>query len=129
MLSDHEAHSPHFSPDGEWISYVNWEASGWQISVMRSDGGEPSKTFMAPNSTAMNVGCRWTPDGQGLVYIVNGKTFDNLWVQPLNGDAPYALTDFTSGEIFNFAFGRNGQQLFLARGYSIRDVSLIKAFR
>lgn len=128
-LTDHEAQSPHFSPDGNWISYVYWGESGWRMTLIRSDDGKPVKSFDVPGSASMNIGARWTPDSKGLVYIANGKTFDNLWVQPMNGDAPYALTDFTSGEIFNFAFSRNGHQLFLARGYSIRDVSLIKHFR
>jgi hypothetical protein len=77
----------------------------------------------------LNIGCRWTPDGQALTYILKGKTFDNLWRQPLNGNAPEPITDFNSGEIYNYTFSRYGQHLFLARGYSIRDVLLIKGFR
>jgi len=129
-LSDHEAQTPRFSPDGQWISYIYPDATGkLQVAVMPADGGAPIKTFETPNSAELNVGCRWTPDGQGLVYIVKGKTFDNLWLQPLNGRAPQALTDFNSGEIYNYAFARNGRRLFLARGYSIRDVTLISDFR
>jgi Tol biopolymer transport system component len=129
-LSDHEAQTPRFSPDGKWISYIYPEATGkLQVAVMPADGGAPIKTFETPNSAELNVGCRWTPDGQGLVYIVKGKTFDNLWLQPLNGRAPQALTDFNSGEIYNYAFARNGRRLLLARGYSIRDVTLISDFR
>ncbi len=76
-----------------------------------------------------NTGCRWTPDGQALTFIVRSKTFGNLWRQPLNGSAPHALTDFNSGEIYNYTFSRDGQRLFLARGYSIPDVLLIREFR
>ena len=139
-LTDHKAHTPRFSPDGQWISYVYMEAAGRkQVAVIPAnggpanggpaDGGAPIKTFETPISAELNVGCRWTPDGQALVYIVKGKTFDNLWLQPLNGRAPHALTDFNSGEIYNYAFTRNGRRLLLARGYSIRDVSLIRDFR
>jgi Tol biopolymer transport system component/DNA-binding winged helix-turn-helix (wHTH) protein len=128
-LTEHEAHSPHFSPDSQWISYVYLEPSGsWRAAIIRAEGGAPVKTFALPSTVESNLGCRWTPDGQGLTFIVKGKTFDNLWRQPLDGRAPTALTDFKSGEIYNYAFARGGQRLFLARGYSIRDVLLIREF-
>ncbi|HQR36712.1 MAG TPA: winged helix-turn-helix domain-containing protein [Blastocatellia bacterium] len=123
-LTDHEAQTPHYSPDGRWISYI----SPGRVAIISADGGAPVKTFDVPNSVEWNIGYRWIPDAQGLTYIVKGKTFDNLWLQPLNGDPPHPLTDFNSGEIYNYAFSRNGQRLFLARGYSIRDVLLIREF-
>jgi Tol biopolymer transport system component len=98
------------------------------VAIIPADGGAPNKTFEVPGSAELNTGCRWTPDGQALTFIVKGKTFDNLWLQPLDGRAPHALTDFNSGEIYNYSFARNGQRLFLARGYSIRDVLLIREF-
>ncbi|MBI1761708.1 MAG: winged helix-turn-helix domain-containing protein [Acidobacteria bacterium] len=129
-LTEDEAHSPHFSPDGQGISYVYMKDSGkWQAVVMPADGGAPLKTFELPSTAESDLGCRWTPDGRALTYVVKGKTFDNLWLQPLNGRAPQPLTDFNSGEIYNYVFSRDGQRLFLARGYSIRDVLLIKDFR
>jgi len=128
-LTDHEAQTPRFSPDSQWISYVYLESSKWWVAVAPADGDAPLKIFKVPDSVEINVGYRWIPDGQGLTYIMKGKTFDNLWLQPLDGRAPLALTGFNSGEIYNYAFSRNGQQLFLARGYSIRDVLLIREFR
>lgn len=128
-LTDHEAQTPRFSPDGRWISYAYPDGVRRRAAVISADGGAPVKTFEMPDSTEWNIGYRWTPDGQGLTYIVKGKTFDNLWLQPLDGRAPHMLTDFNSGEIYNYAFARDGQHLFLARGYSIRDVLLIREFR
>lgn len=127
-LTDHAAQTPHFSPDGQWISYGYADTKVGYVMVISANGGAPVKTFELPNSTDFGVGCRWTSDGQALTYIVKGKTFDNLWRQPLDGGAPQALTDFNSGEIYNYAFSRDGQRLFLAHGYSIRDVSLIRGF-
>lgn len=127
-LTDHEAFTPRFSADGQWISYVYRHGSAGRVAIMSANGGAPSKTFTIPAMAEFNVGYRWTPDGQALTYIVKGKTFDNLWRQPLDGRAPHALTDFNSGEIYNYAFGGDGQRLFLARGYSIRDVLLIREF-
>lgn len=128
-LTEHEAQTPRFSPDGQWISYVYSQGSARRVAVISADGGEPIKTFEVPNLVELGVGYRWTPDGQGLTFILKGKNFDNLWLQPLDGRAPHALTDFNSGEIYNYAFSRDGQRLYLARGYSIRDVLLIRDFR
>jgi hypothetical protein len=58
-----------------------------------------------------------------------GKSVSNLWAQPLDGSAPCPLTNFSSGQIYNYAFARDGQRLFLARGYPIRDALLIRNFR
>lgn len=124
-LTDQEAQTPRFSPDGRWISYIY----PGRVAIISADGGATVKTFEVPNSVEWNIGYRWTPDGQALTFVVKGKTFDNLWLQPLDGGAPHTLTDFTSGEIYNYTFSRNGQRLFLARGYSIRDVLLIREFR
>lgn len=129
-LTDHETHAPHFSPDGQWISYVYKAAlNHLQVAVISTEGGAPLRTFKVSSLAELNVGCRWTADGQALTYIVKGKTFDNLWQQSLKGNAPKPLTDFNSGEIYNYAFARDGQRLFLARGHSIRDVLLIKDFK
>src|SRR5262249_56891178 len=82
-LTDHEAKVPRFSPDGKWISYVHLDGfAGWLVDVIPAEGGPPVKTFVPPRTADLDAGCRWAPDGSGLVYIVKGNTFDNLWVQP-----------------------------------------------
>jgi hypothetical protein len=43
----------------------------------------------------------------------------------LNGDAPRQLTNFTSDQIFRFAWSPNGAQLVLERGFNITDVAVI----
>ena len=127
-LTEHEAYAPHFSPDGQRISYAYFDASGhYQAVIIPAEGGAPLKTFELPRQS--DSCCRWTPDGQALTFVVKGKTASNLWRQPLNGSAPHALTDFNSGEIYNYTFSRDGHQLFLARGHSIPDVVLIREFQ
>ena len=127
-LTEHDAYSPHFSPDGQWISYYYFDATGrYQAVIIPAEGGAPFKTFELP--TRSDTGCRWTPDGQALTFVVKGKTSANLWRQPLDGSAPHALTDFNSGDIYNYTFSRDGQQLFLARGHSIPEVVLIRDFQ
>jgi Tol biopolymer transport system component len=129
-LTDSKADEPRFSPDGKWISYVHWEEPvRYKLVIISADGGAPVKTFNALDSAVLNAGCRWTPDGQALTYIVTNKGVSNIWAQPLNGSPPYPLTNFNSGEIYNYDFAPDGQRLFLARGYPIRDALLIRNFR
>jgi Tol biopolymer transport system component len=66
------------------------------------------------------------PDGKGLTYIVRQKDHSNIWLQPLDGSTPHALTDFTSAEIHNYAFAPDGKRLIVARGHPIKDAILIK---
>lgn len=130
-LTESEADTPRFSPDSKWISYIYYlgDLRQYKLAVISANGGAPVKTFDALDSAILNTGCRWTPDGQALVYIVTKKSVSNLWAQPLNGGAPYPLTNFNSGQIYNYAFARDGQHVYLARGYPIRDALLIQNFR
>jgi Tol biopolymer transport system component len=68
---------------------------------------------------------RWTPDGQGLAYLVKQKGVDYIWVQPLKGGPPKQWTHFASGQIFNFAWSRDGNKLALARGGISGDIVVI----
>lgn len=126
LLADKECNALHFSPDGKTLSCVYREK---EISVLSAEDGTTLKTFEAVKTPRLNVGARWSPDGRALVYIVQQKNFSNLWRQPINGGAAQPLTDFTSGDIYNFAFSPDGSRLYVARGYPIRDAVLIKNFK
>jgi Tol biopolymer transport system component len=117
-----EARNPHFSPDGRYVSYVSVDT----IGVASVPNGEVVSTFTPQQISILNVGARWTRDGKALVYIVRKKAVSNLWSQPLDGSPPTPLTDFTSGEIHNFAFSSDGQSLILARGYPTRNAMLLR---
>lgn len=126
-ISDIDCQAPHFSPDGKFVSCV---AADWKkISIISVDDGTTLKTFETTENPILNIGSRWTPDGKALVYIVFHKNVGNLWLHPINGEAPRPLTDFTSGDIYNFAFSLDGSRLYTARGYSIRNAVLIRNFR
>ncbi|HVF47903.1 MAG TPA: hypothetical protein VNA17_10090, partial [Pyrinomonadaceae bacterium] len=64
-----------------------------------------------------------------LAYIVTRNRVSNLRAQPVEDGETFALTDFTSGDIYNFDFSSDGSRLFVARGYSARNAVLIKGFR
>ncbi|HVF30869.1 MAG TPA: winged helix-turn-helix domain-containing protein [Pyrinomonadaceae bacterium] len=118
---------PTFSPDGSLLSCVNLETSELTI-LSASDGAEIERYKMRPYSV-WNYGIPWTPDGSGLVYIVSEKGTSNLWLQPRDGSSPRSLTNFTSGEIYRFAYTRDGSKIYIARGYPSQDAILIKNYR
>jgi len=131
-LTDDDASTPRFSPDGKWLSYIcpaDPQKTTWNVVVTSAEGSALVKSFDLPPNSLLNEGCRWTPNGQALTYIVKGGKFSNVWAQPLNGNPPYPLTDFTSGHIYNYAFARDGQHLYLARGYPTQDALLVRDFR
>jgi Tol biopolymer transport system component/DNA-binding winged helix-turn-helix (wHTH) protein len=127
-LTDREAYSPHFSNDGGYISYAYLENQEWKLAIMSADGGLPLKAFETVKNPELNVGCRFTPDGKALTYLVDQKGTTNIWLQPIDGSRAHPLTDFQSGQIYNYSFSRDGSRLFLARGYDVHDVTLIRNF-
>jgi Tol biopolymer transport system component len=57
-----------------------------------------------------------------VLYVDSRNGASNLWSQALQGRPPKQITNFTEGTIFNFAWSRDGNQLFLARGAINSDV-------
>lgn len=105
-------------------------SADWKkLLIISVEDGAIVKTFETAENPMLNIGTRWTPDGKALAYIVNHQNVGNLRLQPIDGDASRPLTDFTSGDIYNFAFSTDGSQLYVARGYGIRNVVLIRNFR
>ena len=116
------------SPDGKWIAYLYEEArpAPEQIAIIPATGGTPAHLFPLPEDTPQ---FRWSPDGSGVQFILTHNGAGNIWEQPLTGAGRRQITDFPSGRIFDFAWSRDGKQLFLAKGEINRDVILISNFR
>jgi eukaryotic-like serine/threonine-protein kinase len=110
------------SPDGKWIAFYTFdEAAGrWGIAAMPTQGGDPTKL-----SYVVDSAIAWMSDSKAVTYVNNRNGVSNLWSQTLDGRPPKQLTNFTSGSIFNFAWSRDGKQMFLARGAVNSDVVLI----
>jgi len=53
----------------------------------------------------------------------------NLWEQPLAGGDPKQLTNFASGDIFDFDWSADHKRLLLTRGSLSSDVVLLRNFR
>ncbi|MEQ1762232.1 MAG: hypothetical protein ABL984_03700 [Pyrinomonadaceae bacterium] len=124
-LSAENCSRPHFSPDDSLISCVNTPVEN-EIAIVSVKGGAVERTFKTLSRSTLSFGARWTPDGKAVAYIVTEKDVSNIWIQPIGEARPRALTDFTSGSIYHFAFSMDGKLLFVARGTQTRDAILLK---
>ena len=70
----------------------------------------------------------WSPDSRAIDYISDLKGVSNIWALPVDGGQPKQITDFKSGQIFNFAWSPGGD-LAISKGTQSRDVILISNFR
>lgn len=126
-LNRHDCQMPHFSPDDKFISCVREQKD---ILILSSVDGTLVRTIQAPLAAtlqhSLNFGARWAPDGKAVVYIVNENGVSNIWRHPIDGSSPKQLTNFTSGNIYHFAYSLDGSRLFLARGNQVRDAILIR---
>jgi Tol biopolymer transport system component len=117
------------SPDGEWIAYgyQEWEPVPQEkVGVVPAEGGPAKQTFSVP---AGAKGLHWSPDGKGVQYLLTRKGATNVWEQELAGGEPRQVTTFTSGQIFDFSWSRDGKTLLLAKGEITRDAVLISNVR
>lgn len=125
-FGDNECSRPSYSPDGKYLACITDDDK--EVLLVSAGDGSRIRSFTVAPFATINSGVRWLPDNSGFAYIRSDKGSSNLWVQTLSGEKPTQLTNFTSGIIFNFAFAADGSRIFLARGYPIQDVILIKNF-
>jgi serine/threonine protein kinase/Tol biopolymer transport system component len=128
-----------FSPDGKRIAYlaapespvINPSSpSGSQpnrLMVIAFDGGTLLHQFDWPGTSAGEP--RWAPAGEAIDYVLTRNGVSNIWRQNLAGGRPKQITNFESGQIFDFDWSREGKQLALTRGSESSDVILISNFR
>jgi len=125
-----------FSPDGKRIAYlaapaspVNPSPAGSQpnrLMVIAFDGGTLLHQFDWPASAGEP---RWAPTGEAIDYVLTRNGVSNIWRQNQAGGTPKQITNFESGQIFDFEWSRDGKQLALTRGSESSDVILITNFR
>ena len=68
---------------------------------------------------------RWSPDGKALTFI-NRNGIDNIWKVSIEDKKETPLTEFTSGNISNFAWSNDGKRLLISRSIVNSDLILIK---
>ena len=117
------------SPDGKSIAYEYVEGAPMglsKVAVSSVAGGAPVYDFVEPTGAG---GLHWSPDAEGIQFLLTRDGATNVWEQFLSGGQPRRVTNFPSGQIFDFAWTRDGKNLLLAKGESTSDVILISNFR
>jgi Tol biopolymer transport system component len=109
------------SPDGRQLTFAAGVVDGRAVDVVCD---LPDCTN--PRDSAVRSGT-WTPDGRGIAFIDN--TEKNIWVQPIDGGAPYPLTKFTDKGVQDFAWSPDGKRLAVTRRTAQADIVLIKGIR
>ena len=135
QLTDKYTTAGTFSPDGKSLACLYREEqpnSQLKLAILPLAGGPPTLVFDAPIFTeevSRVPPPRWTADSRALTYVETSAGVSNIWLQPINGDAPRPLTTFRSDRIFFFDWSPDGRQLLVARGMVASDVVLISSFR
>ena len=71
----------------------------------------------------------WAPSGDAIDYVLTHNGVSNIWRRNLAAGAPKQITNFESGQIFDFDWSHDGKQLALTRGSESSDVIMIRNFR
>lgn len=71
---------------------------------------------------------RFSPDSKSLEYILAETESTQIVRQSFDGSEPKPLFTIPEGQIFNFAWSKNGKKLAIARGQQYRDVVLLTEF-
>jgi Tol biopolymer transport system component len=128
---------PRISPDGKQIMYLaspepaenpssTSVSNPYQLKVIPSDGGADLYKLDWPASASA---LHRAPAGDAVEYASTRSGITNIWRQKLRGGAPNQITNFESGQIFDFAWSHDGRKLALTRGSESSDVILISNFR
>jgi eukaryotic-like serine/threonine-protein kinase len=119
-VTDHQARSPVFSPDGSMIACELREpSSSWHVAVLSFSDGHVIREFP---DVPLQSAVRWSPDGSALDYIHSREGHSEIWRQPFGGGPPHQLTHFGGEKIIFFAWNRNGTKLALVRGQEASDI-------
>ncbi len=107
------------SPDGKWAAYSSTVGTPMRtlVNIAPVETGKPVRTIDFPYDNFL-----WTRDSRALSYGKAQNGVGNIWIQPIDGAAPRQVTNFTSEEIFWFAWSPDGTRLALSRGVNHSDV-------
>jgi Tol biopolymer transport system component len=119
-------HAWSIAGDSILCSFFDPTASHLRRGMVSLRSGQLTRVLKFPGWTWV---LKFTPDGQSITYIDNHDGSSNIWSVPTEGGTPRKLTNFTSQDIFDFAWSPDGKQLVLSRGTQYSDAVLISNFR
>ena len=113
------------SPDGKKLAAA--VATG--IALFELGSSNPPRMLDASHYAVDMYGnstLHFTPDGKSIAFVRRDNGADNVWVQPLDGSAGHAVTDFKSEQIWSFSLSPDGKNLAVLRGHYDSDVVLLQ---
>ena len=131
MPQDYRAGQLGISPNGKSLATVATKATGaaaLKIAVFELGSSSPPRMLDASHYSvrALPSTLQFSFDGKSLAYAIRENGVDNLWVQPLDGSAGHAITDFKSEQIWSFSLSPDGKSLAVLRGHYDSDVVLLQ---
>jgi eukaryotic-like serine/threonine-protein kinase len=114
------------SPDGKTLAIVVEASSSGAEKIALFDVGSSNLTHMLDANNNFANGLQFTPDRKSVAYAIRENGADNLWIQPLDGSAGHAITDFKSEQIWSFSLSPDGKSLAILRGHYDSDVVLLQ---
>src|SRR5215472_5670403 len=118
-----------YSWDGKMMMYSSQKIENGQMQskmiVAPAGGGDPLYSFNTPYGVQNAI---FTPDNKAVAFLLARNRATNIWLQPLSGGEPIQLTKFTTGDMFAFAWSRDGKQLAFSRGQRKTDVVMMRNF-
>lgn len=84
---------PAWSPDGKKIVFSSERAGKWDLWVVSSEGGTPTRLT---DDTQIDYQASWSPDGKWIAYGSGTAARFDLRVIPADGGAPQSVDSGTS---------------------------------
>ena len=124
------ATAPVVSPDNSMIAcnyLVGEPNTQFRIGILPISGGEPLKIFDTFTFAVKTL--RWMPDSRSVSFIDTREGVSNISSHSLDGEKTAPVTNFKSGNIWDFDWSKDGKKLAVSRGNVTKDVVLISDFR
>jgi len=129
LFSQIPIRNPQISPDGKFIVCLSPEQNNVgkksMITVISVAEKEIVKQFENPFKPA-DLAFSWRADGKAFSYKLTQNGVSNIWLQNLEENSPKQITNFSTDEIFRFAWSKTDNRLAFEKGTIINEVILIK---
>jgi Tol biopolymer transport system component/tRNA A-37 threonylcarbamoyl transferase component Bud32 len=118
-----------FSPDGKLMIYGSEKIVNGNIEskmmIAPAGGGAPLYSFDTPYGMQNP---QFTPDSKAIAFLLTRNRATNIWEQPFSGGDLVQITKFTNGDMFAYAWSKDGKQLAFSRGQRKSDVVMMSNF-
>lgn len=125
LINENEPVYPVFSPDGKLFA-CGLRTDKMRIAVFSSENDQMIKQFDLPQTGALTIGIRWSPDGRSIIFRDRDSGY---WRQPIDSGEAVRLDGLPKEKLYNFAYSRDGKQFAFVRGQEQRDVVLFQQSR